>query len=246
MEREATPLLPFYEELKKNIRSEPIVHMDETSWKLFENKASSYGWIMCGAISKEKISLLGKIRGGGNTEELVGKDYQGTVVSDDYAAYNKFKSRQLCWAHLLRKFRDLADSAIFTKEQIEYCKAEYEKLCKIFDAVKSKRITEKYDEFFQRSVDFLEIRKNEPDEMTKFKKTLRDNIGKYLTCLKDPNIPMTNNLAEQSLRYLVIKRKISFGSLNEKTAHVQAILLSVLMSLRQRYGADLFMEYLKV
>jgi hypothetical protein len=220
--------------------------MDETSWKLFGNKASSYGWIMCGSISKEKIFLLGKTRGGGNTEELVGKDYQGTVVSDDYAAYDKFPRHQLCWAHLLRKFRDLANSTIFAREQIEYCKTEYEKLCKIFDNVKNNRTLEKYNEFFQSLACFSEPGTNEPDKMVTYKKTLKENIEKYLTCLKDPAIPMTNNLAEQSLRHLVIKRKTSFGSLNEKTAHIQAILLSVLMSLRQRYGADFFGEYLKV
>jgi hypothetical protein len=246
LERESMHLLPFYEKLKEKIRSEPIVHMDETSWKVFKNKASSYAWTMCGSISKEKVFILGKTRGGGNTEDLVGKDYRGVVVSDDYGAYDKFPRHQLCWAHLFRKFRDLAGSNTLAEDMIDYCKAEYEKLCRIFNAVKSNRTMEKYDEFVQKLTDFSKFKENEPKKMIRFKKTLRDNIEKYLTCLKDSNIPMTNNLAEQSLRHLVIKRKISFGSLNERTAHMQAILLSVLMSLKQRYGADFFMEYLKV
>ena len=57
---------------------------------------------------------------------------------------------------------------------------------------------------------------------------------------------MTNNQAERSLRHLVLKRKISFGSLTKRTAENLAVLLSVLMSLRQRYPSNFFGEYLKV
>lgn len=246
LEREGLRLLPFYEGLKERIRSEPIIHMDETSWKMFESDTSSYAWTMCGSVSREKIFILGRTRGGGNTEELSGRDYQGIVVSDDYAAYDKFPNHQLCWAHLIRKFRDLADSKALTASAAEHCKYEHEKLCEIFNEVKNNRIQEKHDEFFQKIFDFSQSGKNDPKKMIRFKQTLRKNIEKYLLCLKSADIPMTNNLAEQSLRHLVIKRKISFGSLNEKTAHIQAVILSVLMSLKQRHGADFFMEYLKV
>ena len=37
---------------------------------------------------------------------------EGYITSDDYSAYNKYvdKSRwQLCWAHMIRKFRKLAE-----------------------------------------------------------------------------------------------------------------------------------------
>lgn len=75
---------------------------------------------------------------------------------------------------------------------------------------------------------------------------LRGNIQKYLTCLEDPRIPLTNNQAERSLRHLVLKRKISFGSLTKKTADNLAVLSSVILSLRQRYQSNFFREYLRV
>lgn len=39
-------------------------------------------------------------------------EYDGTVVSDRYAAYNYFdrKNRQICWAHLARDFERFAHS----------------------------------------------------------------------------------------------------------------------------------------
>lgn len=244
--RESTHLSPFYEKLKERIRGEPVVHLDETSWRLLTEEDSSYSWVMSGADSGESVFLIGESRGKGNVEKLIGKDYEGVAVSDNYGAYHDIPNHQLCWAHLLRNFRDLASSQELDKKQINYCKAEYQKLCLIYTDVRNNRTMERYGEFSKRLSDFSKIKTREPKKMTRFKTTLCKNIDKYLTCLQDPCIPMTNNQAERALRHLVIKRRISFGSLTKKTANNLAILLSVLMSLRQRYQSDFFMEYLKV
>lgn len=244
--RESIHLSPFYEKLKERIRGEPIVHLDETSWRLLTEEGSSYSWVMSGRESGESIFLIGESRGKGNVEKLIGKDYEGVAVTDNYGAYNKLPNHQLCWAHLLRNFRDLASSQELDKEQIDYCKAEYQKLCLIYTDVENNRTMRKYGEFSKRLFDFSKIKTNEPKKMTRFKTTLCKNIDEYLTCLQDPRIPMTNNQAERALRHLVIKRKISFGSLTKKTANNLAILLSVLMSLRQRHKTNFFVEYLKV
>ncbi|MBI5401059.1 MAG: transposase, partial [Candidatus Yonathbacteria bacterium] len=62
----------------------------------------------------------------------------------------------------------------------------------------------------------------------------------------DSRIPLTNNQAERTLRHLVLKRKISFGSLTKRKADNLSVLLSVLMSLKQRHQAGFFGEYLRV
>src|SRR3989339_768700 len=90
------------------------------------------------------------------------------------------------------------------------------------------------------------ITRNDCKKMIRVKKTLFQNISKYLTCLSSPEIPLTNNLAERSLRHLVLKRKISFGSLTKRTADNLAILLSVLLSRRQRDPLNWFGVWLGV
>ena len=45
-----------------------------------------YAWTMVGAVSTEAVFLLGKTRGKGNAEHLVG-DSPAVVNSDDYAVY---------------------------------------------------------------------------------------------------------------------------------------------------------------
>jgi hypothetical protein len=246
LEREAVHLRPFYEQLKMKIRGEPGVHLDETGWKLFIDGDRSYSWVMSGTESKESVFLVGESRGKGNANALLGENFDGFVVSDDYGAYRTLRKHQLCWAHLMRKFRDMAYSGEIPDIQRKQCKEEYAKLCEVYDDLRQHRITERYDEFAERLALLSTIKPNDPKKSVRIKTTLRKNIPNYLTCLADPRIPLTNNQAERSLRHLVLKRKISFGSLNKRTAENLGILLSVLLSLKQRCQANFFREYMRV
>lgn len=246
LDREAIHLSPSYEQLKNEIRQESAVNLDETGWKLFEDIDKAFSWVMAGAESQKCVFLVGENRGKGNAENLIGEHYGGVVVSDDYAVYKKFENHQLCWAHLIRKFRDLANSIELSLTQIDYCQAEYKKICLIYSDLKENRRIENYDSFFKRLFNFSKINATDSKKAERLKTTLRKNISQYLTCLKNPNIPMTNNLAERSLRHLVLKRKISFGSFAKRTADNLAILLSVLMSLKQQYQSNFLAEYMKL
>lgn len=246
LNQEAINQRPFYEQLKVKIRGEPGIHLDETSWKLLISGETTYSWVMSGTESKENVFLVGESRGGGNVEKLIGNDYDGFVVTDDYGAYKKLKKQQLCWSHLIRKFRDLAKSGELEERQRIHCKMEYQKICLIYDDLKQNRNIEKYGEFFEKLNNLSIISPTDPRKLERTKTTLRKNISKYLTCLSDSRIPLTNNQAERSLRHLVLKRKISFGSLTKRTAENLAVLMSTLMSLKQRYQTNFFREYLKV
>ncbi len=246
LEREAIKLRPFYEQLKVKIRGEPVIHLDETSWKIFIGGDTSYSWVMSGGESKESVFLVGESRGKGNMESLVGEDFNGFVVSDDYGVYRKLSRHQLCFAHLIRKFRDLAKSSELDEKTRLHCKAEYQRLCLIYDELKNDRRIERYDEFSLKLNELSEIKRLDPKKLIRIKTTLAKNISKYLTCLSDLRIPLTNNQAERSLRHLVLKRKISFGSLTKRTADNLAVLLSVLMSMKQRFQDNFFLEYLGV
>src|SRR3989344_364798 len=246
LQREGVRLRPFYERLKASIRGEPVVHLDETGWKLLTDGEKCYSWVMSGAESGESVFLVGESRGKGNAEKLLGAHYAGFVVSDDYGAYKKLEKHQLCWAHLLRHWRDVATSGEITEAQRRSCKEAYRILCILFADIKLGRSMERSDEFAKRLADLSRIKPDDPKKLVRFKTTLKKNIPNYLTCLSDPRIPLTNNQAERSLRHLVLKRKISFGSLTKRTAENTGILLSVLMSLKQRFQSGFFGEYLRV
>jgi hypothetical protein len=246
LERESVRLRPFFERLKVRIRGEPGVHLDETGWKLLHGGETSYAWVMSGAESKESVFLAGESRGRGNADTLLGKHFTGFVVSDDYGVYRKMRNHQLCFAHLLRKFRDLARSGELPEREQRRCKEDYAILRSLYDDLKQHRTPERYEEFRRRLATLSAVRSGDPKKAARIKQTLRKNIENYLTCLSDTRIPLTNNLAERSLRHLVLKRKISFGSLTKRTAENFAVLVSVLLSLKQRYQSTFFAEYLRV
>lgn len=246
MEREAVHLGPFFEQLKAKIQGEPGVHLDETGWKLLQSGDTSYAWVMSGAQSRESVFLAGESRGKGNADTLLGEDFHGFVVSDDYGAYRRLKNHQLCWAHLLRKFRDVARSGEISDTQRISCQKEYATLCALYSDLKDNRTMERYGDFADRLLALSTGKPNDLKKLLRIKQTLRKNIPLYLTCLSDPQIPLTNNQDERSLRHLVLKRKISFGSLTKRTAENFAILVSVLLSLKQRYQSAFFGEYLRV
>jgi transposase len=65
------------------------------------------------------------------------------------------------------------------------------------------------------------------------------------TFLRHPGVPPTNNQAEQSIRFLVIFRKIMFGTRSGKGLRTHSILPSlVLTSMRQGRRPREFLEIL--
>ena len=63
--------------------------------------------------------------------------------------------------------------------------------------------------------------------------TARGGAG-HVTLLTRPEIGMTNNPAERSLRHAVLWRRTSFGSQSESGAETVARLLTVVMTMRSR------------
>jgi transposase len=239
LKQEGEKLRPEYERLKAHIRGEPSVHLDETSWHLLMGDGyRRYAWTMVGGTSSEAVFELGKTRGKGNAENLLG-DSEAVVVSDDYAAYRNLKSpHQLCCAHILRKLRDLALSSEIIGMVHDHCIVAYKTFAEIYTAIEMARTSSNpsssYDELMERLQQFIHAHPHDPAKLTRIKKQVASRIPNYLVCLLYPHVASDNNAAERSLRHLVLKRKISFGSLSEKTAETLAILCSVLLAYKQR------------
>ena len=238
MEKEGTRLRPEYECQKARIRGEPSVHLDETTWNLVMGDGyRRYAWTMVGGTSAEAVFLLGKTRGKGNIDDLL-LDSTSVVVSDDYGAYRTLKRHQLCAAHILRKLRDLAQSGEIKGMVHEHCVSSYDTFAAIYDDIETARVSvdprASYDALLKRLRTFRETHSLDGKKLTGIKGQISARAENYLTCLLHPGVASDNNAAERSLRHLVIKRKTSFGSYSEKTADTLAVLLSVLMSLKQR------------
>lgn len=239
MGQEGTKLRPAYEQLKERIRGEPSVHLDETSWNLVKGDGyGRYAWTMAGGMSTDAVFLLGKTRGKGNATNLIG-DSTAVVNSDDYGAYRTLSNpHQLCCAHILRKLRDLAGSDKLTSDIHDHCVTTYHTFATIYADIETARMSltpqSAYTTLLKGLYTFAQVHPLDFKKLSCIKGQIRERAENYLTCLHYPMVASDNNLAERSLRHLVLKRKISFGSFSEKTADTLAVLLSVLMSYKRR------------
>jgi transposase len=248
-ESHARTLLPEYEAMKTRIRGQPGAHYDETSWNVQKETRGNYGWVMTGTEDDEMVFTLGKTRGGGNADELRG-DSTHVGITDDYAGYEKrFQKHALCWGHPHRKFRDLARVKTLTPDKhracvrmyvdfsLLYAKVRRAAKLKPFNLTVRKRLTTRYMKEFIR---VTAIRRDDPEKVKTIKRTLCHDREKYFTCILYEGIPPDNNKAERSLRHLVIKRKTSLGSKTDKGARAMGILMSVLLSLRNKHPDGTF------
>jgi transposase len=251
LEKEADTLRPEYERLTEKIRSQTAVHYDETSWRVQQEEQGHFGWVMTDSQTTDTVFDLGKSRGKGNAEKLRG-DGEHIGISDDYGAYrNLFAVHQLCWAHPLRKFRDLKDSPSLPEEKRKQCQKVYEQFADIYTKLSvflAQEHSQKEREH-KRAVVLRQLSRiskpcvDDPQKLHTLKETLKKNRFAYVTCLTYQGIPMDNNKAERALRHLVLKRKTSLGSKTQRGAETSSILSSVMLSLWWRKTGNFFEAY---
>lgn len=169
-------------------------------------------------------------------------------ISDWYGWYtNKFEKHQLCWAHPYRKIKDLMESDTLNTTQKERVEKTHKAFKKIYQSVRefvqteNTKIDKNIPSTWEEKQDFknkcikkletvLKIHTNDPKKLITYKKTMSKYIDKYFVCILVPWIPPDNNKAERALRHLVLKRKMSHGSVNAETAHMMSINYTVLLS----------------
>lgn len=256
LDNQANSLGQAYNDLLQNIRGRAGVHIDESSWNVARNNryGGNYVWAMTGIDNTDVIYRFGQNRGIGNVKELLGDGFSGIGVTDDYGAYkNSFKKDKhaLCWAHPMRKLRDLKNTKQLTARRKENCKIAYAEFSGIYREVekvlsspfeKQERVR-KRKLLMQKLEKIIMVKKDDPLKLKKIKTRLAQQINCYFVCITNPNIPTSNNKAERALRHLVIKRKKSFGSKTSKGAKTISVLYSVIMSLWWRSKSNFFNAY---
>jgi hypothetical protein len=95
--------------LVETIRGSPVVYPDETGWRI--GGVRSWLW----AVANMAVTVYAILRGRGfeQASSILGKDYDGVIGSDGWSIYAKFDSatRQTCLAHLLRRCREMLETA---------------------------------------------------------------------------------------------------------------------------------------
>lgn len=221
---------PALEELRARVRGSPLVHADETGWR--EDGANGYVWFF--GTPELRYFHRDASRGGAVVREVLGADFDGTLVSDFYAAYNTHAGvHQRCWAHLLRDVHDLrvahpGDDGVAT--WADGLHALYREAVRLAacDQPEAARLAAR--DTLERQLAAL-CQPFWAADCAAPQATLCRRIDRFLDELlafvADPAVPPDNNLAERSLRPLVIARKISGGSRSAEGSRTRMALASL-------------------
>ncbi len=241
----ATQGEPIYEDLRDKIRASDVVHGDETSWR--DDGVGHYVWF----AGNQHLAFfhIDRHRSAQVAKSIFGEDFAGTLVRDRYAAYNGIGvDWQVCLAHLITNAKEIRgehallpqtekDAGVgpFCNRLVDLCS----RLCNIGEKLKSGNIPWKEAaKIEKRSITELnnickQTLRFKPAET--FQAFLTGPEQKFLfTFLRRPGVPPTNNLSEQTLRYLVIFRKICFGTRSQSGLKTHSILPSLVQTARKQ------------
>ena len=209
-------LAPPYEELEKAIAGQPYLHIDETGHK---DKGDRY-WIWAFCTKLFGFFTVEASRGSQVLKRVLGETFKGTLISDFFSAYVKYASalQQFCLAHLIRDIKfliTLPDQANqeFGKKMLRQFKRLF-----YFWHLRQTMPQAQYQwglSVIQRNLKSLVSQKGLPRKSQNIVNRLDKHWSSYLRFLLDPLIAPTNNLAEQTIRTVVIDRKITQGTRSE-------------------------------
>jgi transposase len=246
IDRVSPELEPVAEEIRRNLADCSSLNIDETGWKNQGNRRNL--WVFVSPLVV--YFSIAVSRGAKVLRAVLGDTFKGVISSDDHSAYSSYHNngvRQLCWAHLIRKFKGLKESRsspdayLFAKNMLTEvghifgCWHAFRKDLisrqQLLDATTLARARMKrYCLRYRRSPDGL-VR-------TRAERTLK-NWPHLFTFLGTEGVEPTNNAAEQALRPAVQWRKLCFGNQSDHGERFTERILTVTRTC-QRQGRNPF------
>jgi len=244
---------PLQDLLINEIRSGPLINVDETTLKVLSEKTRSkcYMWVLCSeGISRQSVVYHYAPGRGGEVISDILADYRGYVQTDGYKGYDVLSRSEGiilvgCWAHVRRRFVDVT--------KIKGLKSKSSKKTNALTALeyidKIYRFEKEHRKTIGSEAEFCARRASElTPELKKFHTFLRDLsmrtppkglLGKAVfyalnqwprlcAYLERGYIRPDNNRAENAIRPFVVGRKNWLFSGNGKGAQASATLFSLI------------------
>ena len=240
MRRAQGPVGAAYEGLRASVRDRPVVHTDDTGWRVGGETA----YLMAFETDEETVYQVRPRHRNEEVREVVPSDYEGVMVTDRGRSYDSQMladvKQQKCLAHVLRSISEVLDTKYggtrrfgnrlkrLLQEAMELWRA-YQTGEAVDFATEAKGLKEAI------TYHLRDRNLTDPDNQR-----LLDEIGRHsdngnlLRFLDDPRIEPTNNRAERALRPAVIARKVSHCSKNSLGAYAFSAFTSVVRTLTQK------------
>lgn len=233
----------IYEKIKQEVQTSRVLHADETPHKMLEGDSETQNWYFWGFFSSTACYFEAhNTRSGDVATAFLKGSCSQFLISDGYAGYGKAVKEvkekyhhQIeeahCNAHAYRYFKEAGitwkeESEIFLKLYGEIYELEREKKEDLSNR-------EKMIPLFEEIKTNCEQKISNAMPGSQLLKAMNYFLNHYkgLTlCLKNPEIPLDNNLAERELRAPVIGRKTWLGTHSKRGALTAAVLFSIVQS----------------
>lgn len=235
---------------------EPVLNADETTLRVLKIhgkpvKKLGQMWVVCtGASAKLLIAIYTyrDSRSKVTAEELLGS-YDGIVQTDGLGAYGSGEYLHAgCWSHARRKFVDsipendknskaakavgIIDRAFALEREARKANVPPEKILEM----RQKEVRPIIEEFYN----FIgTLRPSKGSHLGAAVTYALNQKDKLLLFLDHPEVEMTNNLAERTVKPFVIDRKNFLFSATDKGADASALFMSVIETAK-RNGLNVF------
>ena len=236
---------PIYDDLLEKIRVTDRAHADETSWR--NDGIGHYVWF----AGNDNLAYfhIDRHRSSEVAKSIFGDNYEGILIRDRYAAYNGIgKEWQACLAHIRRNAKDIMQENSLLPQEIR--DSATERFCERIISLCSDacKLGSELNHGIIPWESAADIEKQLSDTLAKicrkhlkFKpaETLRSFLTgpekhSLFTFLRHKGVHPTNNHAEQSLRKMVIFRKLSFGTRSQTGIMTHSVLPSLVQTARRQ------------
>lgn len=221
---------PVYESIRQTVAQSDWVAPDETGWRVGGYPA----WLHTIVSPQATAYVIDPTRSGAVAEDILGLDYDGTMIHDGWSPYDQFEDalHQQCLNHLLRRADNMAATAIrgavcFPRRVAELLRkglvlrgrhAEGEISRHGLAVARGRLENQMFDLIFPPKT-------NAANET--FAQHLWNHRDELFTFLRQPGLDATNWRAELAIRFGVILRKVWGGNRTWVGARAQAVLMSV-------------------
>ena len=247
---------PLSAAILAHLQQAPVVHADETSWRVREFAAtgpSSRAWLWIATCVDAVYLHVDASRSAAAAATLLGGLRKGVVLlCDRYSACKKLARvaggrlvLSFCWAHVRRDFIKAAARGDLEDWKDQWL-ARIRRLYKL-NAQRLRchdpgrppdrkylrmhlRLSRVLGEVFMEAERELATVDDASPQAKVLRSLLRHRRG-LSRVLDDPRVPLDNNLAERRFRPEVIRRKLSLGSDSKAGAQGMATMLTVVRTL---------------
>ena len=218
------------QKLQEELRHSPVVHGDETTWR--EDGQNGYFWHF--GTPTIRYFLYRHSRSGEVVNEVLGKEFDGTLVSDFYSGYSRMLGQhQRCWTHLLRDIHECkekypADQALHAwAEQVHGLYLQARAYTRTAPPKQSPERRVRQHQFEQELYTLCQPYEQSDSPQRTLCKRVAAFLPELFVFVADPRVPSDNNLAERAIRPFAVSRKISGGTRSEQGSHTRGILATL-------------------